>query len=117
MIELAALSAASMASTASMEAAFDKPKEWATIDLVEQRKRFGENISSLGKTSISRVWAAGKFFGFSAMCAEVNCTVMYCTVLYCNFCADGKLFCCRHCVVNKMLLYYCVPSHNLHVEW
>jgi len=55
------MSAATLASTAavSMEAGFEKPKEWATIDLVEQRKKFGESISSLGKTKISRVWAAG----------------------------------------------------------
>lgn len=59
-LEIAAMSAASMVSTTSMESAvIDKPKEWATNDLVEERKRFGENISSLGKTKISRVWAAG----------------------------------------------------------
>lgn len=65
-IELAALSAATMMATMSMDskcesAMINKPKEWATIDLVEERKRFGESISSLGKTKISRVWAAGKF--------------------------------------------------------
>ena len=63
-LEVAAMSAATLASTAavSMEAGFEKPKEWATIDLVEQRKKFGESISSLGKTRFSRVWAAGKFW-------------------------------------------------------
>lgn len=60
-IELAALSAASMASTTQMEGlvSIEKPKEWRTIDLVEQRRQFGQSISSLGKTKISRVWAAG----------------------------------------------------------
>ena len=38
----------------------EKPKEWKTVDLVEQRRQFGENISSLGKSSVSRVWAAGE---------------------------------------------------------
>jgi len=37
----------------------EKPKEWQTIDLAEQRRQFGQNISSLGKSKISRVWAAG----------------------------------------------------------
>ena len=62
-IELAALSAASMASTTQMEGlvSIEKPKEWRTIDLVEQRRQFGQSISSLGKTKISRVWAAGTF--------------------------------------------------------
>lgn len=60
---MAALSAATMANTTAytcMEgSSIEKPKEWKTIDLVEQRKMFGQNISSLGQTSISRVWAAG----------------------------------------------------------
>jgi hypothetical protein len=62
MIELASFSAATVASTTQMEAGFmiEKPKEWQTVDLVEQRKQFGESISSLGKTKLSRVWAAGK---------------------------------------------------------
>ena len=62
LIELASFSAATMASTTHMEARYmiEKPKEWQTIDLVEQRKQFGESISSLGKTRISRVWAAGE---------------------------------------------------------
>ena len=60
-IELATLSAATMATTTSMEALIEKPKEWATVDLVEQRKQFGKSISSLGKTRFSRVWAAGMF--------------------------------------------------------
>ena len=62
-LEIASFSAATMASTTSMEAMamIEKPKEWSTIDLAEQRRQFGQNISSLGKTSISRVWAAGKF--------------------------------------------------------
>ena len=60
---MAALSAATMANTAAyMEgSSIEKPKEWKTIDLVEQRKQFGQNISSLGQTSISRVWAAGMY--------------------------------------------------------
>jgi len=62
---LAALSAATMANTTAytcMEgSSIEKPKEWKTIDLVEQRKMFGQNISSLGQTSISRVWAAGTY--------------------------------------------------------
>jgi len=42
----------------------EKPKEWQTIDLAEQRRQFGQNISSLGKSKISRVWAAGTFYLF-----------------------------------------------------
>ncbi len=62
MIELASMSAATLASTTRMEGmtVADKPLEWTTIDLVKQRKEFGESISSLGKTKFSRVWAAGK---------------------------------------------------------
>ena len=54
-----------MTSMAMMESSgsggvIEKPKEWKTVDLVEQRRQFGENISSLGKSSVSRVWAAGE---------------------------------------------------------
>ena len=61
-IELASLNAATMSSIAMLESTteIEKPKEWATVDLVEQRRQFGESISSLGKTSLSRVWAAGE---------------------------------------------------------
>uniref|UniRef100_A0A7S3VDU5 Protein kinase domain-containing protein n=1 Tax=Chaetoceros debilis TaxID=122233 RepID=A0A7S3VDU5_9STRA len=67
MIELAAMSAATLASKTSLEGVMmsssssssSKPTEWTTIDLAKQRKEFGESISSLGKTRISRVWAAG----------------------------------------------------------
>ena len=78
---MAALSAATMADTAAyvytdMEGAgagssIEKPKEWKTIDLVEQRKQFGQNISSLGQTSISRVWAAGAY-RIELNCIELN---------------------------------------------
>lgn len=70
-LELAALSAAtatavakgtigsSDAKTVKNEAAISKPLEWSTIDLEQQRKEFGESISSLGDSRISRLWAAG----------------------------------------------------------
>jgi len=58
-LELAAMSAATMAATTRMEANIDKPAEWSTVDLALQRKEFGESISSLGKTRVERVWAAG----------------------------------------------------------
>mmetsp|Transcript_11264 Transcript_11264/g.21077 ORF Transcript_11264/g.21077 Transcript_11264/m.21077 type:complete len:516 (+) Transcript_11264:238-1785(+) len=72
MIELASFSAATMASTTQMESRFmiEKPKEWQTIDLVEQRKQFGESISSLGKTKLSRVWAAGSRIANLALLAS-----------------------------------------------
>ena len=58
---LASLSASSMASKTRLEGEFiPKPKNWETVDLVKQRKEFGENISSLGSSRVSRVWAAGK---------------------------------------------------------
>lgn len=69
-IELASLSAATMATTTSMEALIEKPKEWATVDLVEQRKQFGKSISSLGKTRFSRVWAAGSRIASLALLAS-----------------------------------------------
>ena len=61
-IELASLNAATMSSIAMLESGveIEKPKEWATVDLVEQRRQFGESISSLGKSTLSRVWAAGE---------------------------------------------------------
>jgi hypothetical protein len=76
MIELASFSAATMASTTQMESRFmiEKPKEWQTVDLVEQRKQFGESISSLGKTKLSRVWAAGKFGMFIVAYTMYNCS-------------------------------------------
>mmetsp|Transcript_98 Transcript_98/g.128 ORF Transcript_98/g.128 Transcript_98/m.128 type:complete len:580 (-) Transcript_98:98-1837(-) len=58
-LELAAASAATMVTTAQMEAQIEKPLEWSAYDLAEKRKTFGEGISSLGKTSIERIWAAG----------------------------------------------------------
>mmetsp|Transcript_20209 Transcript_20209/g.58440 ORF Transcript_20209/g.58440 Transcript_20209/m.58440 type:complete len:550 (-) Transcript_20209:420-2069(-) len=57
-LELAALAAASRVNKASLEAIV-KPEEWGTVDLEQQRKEFGESISSLGKTKIERLWAAG----------------------------------------------------------
>lgn len=63
-IELASLNAATMSSIAMLESGgveIEKPKEWATVDLVEQRRQFGESISSLGKSKLSRVWAAGEY--------------------------------------------------------
>ncbi len=58
---LASLSASSMAKKTRLEGEFiPKPAEWKTVDLVQQRKEFGENISSLGSSRVSRVWAAGK---------------------------------------------------------
>jgi len=37
-----------------------KPSEWSSgIDLFERRAEFGKQISSLGSTKLSRVWAAG----------------------------------------------------------
>lgn len=79
------MSAASMVSTTSMESAvIDKPKEWATNDLVEERKRFGENISSLGKTKISRVWAAGEYY--------IVYLVSYCTCTWHCFCGNISFF-------------------------
>ena len=84
-LEIAAMSAASMVSTTSMESAvIDKPKEWATNDLVEERKRFGENISSLGKTKISRVWAAGEYY--------IVYLVSYCTCTWHCFCGNISFF-------------------------
>jgi aarF domain-containing kinase len=58
-LELAAMSAATLASTTALQAAIEKPPEWSTIDLAEERRKFGENFSTLGKSAISRVWAAG----------------------------------------------------------
>jgi hypothetical protein len=79
-IELAALSAASMASTTQMEGlvSIEKPKEWQTIDLAEQRRQFGQNISSLGKSKISRVWAAGTFYLFVCICLCMYLFVFVC---------------------------------------
>lgn len=62
-LELAAMSAATLASTTALEAAIEKPPEWSTIDLAEERRKFGENFSTLGKSAISRVWAAGEMNG------------------------------------------------------
>ena len=58
-LELAAMSAATVVSKTKLEEAIDKPTEWSTIDLERQRRDFGQSISSLGKTKIERVWAAG----------------------------------------------------------
>lgn len=62
-LELAAMSAATLASTTALEASIEKPPEWSTIDLAEERRKFGENFSTLGKSAISRVWAAGEMNG------------------------------------------------------
>ena len=61
MIELAALAAANagVVHRTKMEP-ITKPSQWGTIDLEEQRREFGENMSSLGGTKIERVWAAGE---------------------------------------------------------
>ena len=53
---------ASQLALTNLEGTIAKPTEWSTIDLEKQRKEFGEKISSLGKTKISRVWAAGTFY-------------------------------------------------------
>jgi len=58
-LELAAMSAATLTATTQMEAQITKPSEWDTVDLALQRKEFGESISCLGKTRVERVWAAG----------------------------------------------------------
>ena len=58
-LEIAAMSAASVVSKTQLEAAILKPTEWSTIDLESQRREFGESISSLGRTKIERLWAAG----------------------------------------------------------
>lgn len=70
-LAFAAMSAATWASTTALEAAIEKPPEWSTIDLVEERKRFGENFSTLGKTTISRIWAAGKKVIFVCLSTDV----------------------------------------------
>ena len=36
-----------------------KPTEWATVDLLEQRKQILDSISTLGKTKVERVLSAG----------------------------------------------------------
>jgi hypothetical protein len=61
LVELASLSAATQVAVTNLEEQIEKPSEWGTIDLEKQRKEFGETISSLGKTKVSRVWAAGKY--------------------------------------------------------
>jgi hypothetical protein len=71
-LELAAMSAATMASTTALQAAIEKPPEWSTIDLAEERRKFGENFSTLGKSAISRVWAAG----------EMNISCYFCRFIY-----------------------------------
>jgi len=68
---LASLSASSMARKTMLEGEFiPKPAEWKTCDLAKQRKEFGENISSLGSTKVSRVWAAGSRLFNLAMLAS-----------------------------------------------
>ena len=71
-LELASMSAATMAITTKMESQTEmisKPSEWSTVDLVAQRREFGESISSLGKTKIERIWAAGVYCLF--MCLAI----------------------------------------------
>eukprot|EP00560_Eucampia_antarctica_P008292 CAMPEP_0197825936 /NCGR_PEP_ID=MMETSP1437-20131217/2960_1 /TAXON_ID=49252 ORGANISM="Eucampia antarctica, Strain CCMP1452" /NCGR_SAMPLE_ID=MMETSP1437 /ASSEMBLY_ACC=CAM_ASM_001096 /LENGTH=609 /DNA_ID=CAMNT_0043426161 /DNA_START=101 /DNA_END=1931 /DNA_ORIENTATION=+ len=69
-VEMAAVSAAAwtMATSSSNKthteqrmagAAPTKPTEWATVDLLEQRRQILESISTLGKTKVERVLAAG----------------------------------------------------------
>lgn len=61
-MEIAAAAAATRVAVARLESSstlISKPAEWSTVDLDEQRRLFGENISSLGKTAVGRVWAAG----------------------------------------------------------
>lgn len=65
MLYLASLSASSMVRKTKLESGagggfVPKPSEWSTVDLAQQRKEFGESISSLGSTQLSRVWAAGE---------------------------------------------------------
>ena len=75
MLFLAALSASNMASKTRMESSFiAKPKEWSTVDLEKQRREFGESISSLGSTKLSRVWAAGKKEKIQCL---VSCLLFY----------------------------------------
>lgn len=64
MLFLASLSASNMVKKTKMESGeyVAKPKEWTTVDLEKQRREFGESISSLGSSQLSRVWAAGEFF-------------------------------------------------------
>lgn len=59
-IELASMSAATLAATTQMEAQIATPSEWDTVNLGLQKKEFGESISCLGKTRVERVCAAGK---------------------------------------------------------
>jgi len=59
-LEIASMSAATMAATTQMEAQIMKPSEWDTEDLILKRKDFGESISCLGKTRVERVFAAGR---------------------------------------------------------
>lgn len=68
-LELTALAAASRINKASLEA-IAKPEEWRTVDLEEQRREFGERISSLGKTRVERWWAAGSRIANLAMLAS-----------------------------------------------
>jgi len=60
-IELASAAAATKLATTKLESsvAVQTPKEWKTENLEENRRLFGESISSLGETKLERVWAAG----------------------------------------------------------
>ena len=59
-LELASVAAATKATSTKLEAAMiKKPEEWGTVNLEEQRRLFGESISTLGETKLERVWAAG----------------------------------------------------------
>mmetsp|Transcript_29289 Transcript_29289/g.33982 ORF Transcript_29289/g.33982 Transcript_29289/m.33982 type:complete len:599 (+) Transcript_29289:241-2037(+) len=77
LLTVAALSASTMTMKTRLEEAFiPKPTEWSTVDLAEQRKAFGENISSLGKSSISRVWAAGsRIFNLACLASPLSVLV------------------------------------------
>jgi len=61
-LELTAMSTATWISKTQLQEdmMIGKPTEWSTIDLDKQRREFGESISSLGKTKLQRLWAAGK---------------------------------------------------------
>ena len=68
MLYLASLSASNMVRKTKLESGFvPKPSEWSTVDLAKQRKEFGESISSLGSTQLSRVWAAGELYEYDVL--------------------------------------------------
>ena len=45
-----------------------KPTEWATVDLLEQRKQILDSISTLGKTKLERVLSAGMYYVCMYVC-------------------------------------------------